>query len=139
MHTRDIYLKPSKYYISLCVVLLLGSIASIFYLNLKGWLTLLMLFLTFWYAMYVIKSYATNHALQKVCALGDGMWMLTTKQKSYIAHLCGDSTVTPFFCVLRLAIPGKRCRYTCVIFRDTQDAQTYRRLLVELYATKKIL
>lgn len=135
MQNIDIDLKPSRQFISLVSLVLIGSVVIIISLPLSGWCKSILMLGTLaygigalWFAG-LIKSPRSIIGLQ---LLAEGSCKLHYPLHTITAEIKKDSTVTTALCVLRFIVPGKRLWPTCVIFKDSLDREKYRQLLVWL-------
>lgn len=136
MLKKDIPLKLSKTYLVFVLFMAILSFYSIFLLPIAFLMQLGLCIFTTSYSLYLIFSMQNFKMLKP---LEENTWQLSTRKKSYIGYLCGDSTVTHFVCILRFKVAHSRFQQTCFVFRDSVPPNVYRRLLVELYAAGHLL
>ena len=135
MQNIDITLKPSKQFLIFISILLLGSFIVMASLPLSGWVKIVSgLVLAgygiklFWYDV-LLRGPKSIIRLNKQ---NDGSWRLYDRKGAFTGGLAGDSTVTGFLCVLRFRVQGCFFKRSCLIFRDSVGAGTYRKLLFRL-------
>lgn len=125
-----ILIKFSKLYLIGLSLIALLALSSIYFSKLNPLLFLIVVL----YGFYCAWSMRTFRSIQ---FLGENRWILYSKNHSYIGHVCGDSTVTSYICILRFKLSGHYFKKTCVILRDSVSKDEYRALLLELYACRK--
>jgi len=141
MQNIDIQLKPSKIAIFLILFLWVGSILAVMSLHMAIWITILLFFVISWYGAKIFFTHGLfigPKALRGLRQISDKDWLIIMNKNEYPAILMGDSTVTSKFCVLRFQIPGKKLKYSCLIFDDSLEFDMYRRLLLHLRCIKSI-
>jgi hypothetical protein len=128
-------LKPSKFYLLLQMAILIASGVIVLCLPVAMWLMTILLLVLSIYGAYMLWQFGFLLSPYSVISLRrhqDGSWLLQTNNKTYNAELRGDSTVTGFVSVLRFRLPKQSWPLSCIIFRDSLQADFYRRLLVVL-------
>lgn len=139
MQNTDIHLKPSKQFILLIILIVMGGLVIIFSLQCGYWVKALLIIFVLIYGLQIFKSfglYMGMNAIKGLRQIGDNNWLLLANQREIIGKLTGESTVTSQLCVLRFIIPGERSKLSCIIFKDSLDQEQYRRLLVWLRCNK---
>jgi len=68
--------------------------------------------------------------------LSNDAWSILDKKRIYAATLCGSSTVTKMICILRFKILDEKLKRSCILFRDSMEAEQYRQLLVSMRNNK---
>ncbi|MDR3477069.1 MAG: hypothetical protein P4M14_03470 [Gammaproteobacteria bacterium] len=134
MQKLDIKLKPSKFFIVLASLTLILTLVLIISLNLNRWARAFLLAVTMRYGISIIRNYGLltgGPAISKLTFDASG-WLLHDRLRTSSAELCPDSTITTWLCILRFQITGQKQKRTCLIFRDSLAADTYRQLLVQL-------
>lgn len=130
----NIDLKPSKQFIFLMIVVIVGSLGNIYYVPLSFTIKLLLTVFTLSYGGFIIWKYGLlthPHSIVKLVHDKQG-WQVREQRKFYPVKLSGDSTLTTHLCVLRFIIPNKRFKRSCVIFKDAVEQDQYRKLLIAL-------
>lgn len=141
MPNIDIQLKPSKTAILLSLILWLSSIIAVISLHIPYWIVWLLLFVLFLYGLQIFFRHGLligPKALRGLRHISGKHWQISMNQGDFMGILMGDSTVTLKFCVLRFQIPDKRFKYSCLLFHDSFEFDTYRRLLLRLRCFKSM-
>jgi hypothetical protein len=136
MQQSVITIKSSKQFILLKIGIFSGSLFCLINLPLQLAAKILLIIILIIYSLY---SFFKAPVLLSLNELSANVWQLVTSAGTFTGELYGDSTVTPWVCVLRFFIPEVRKKYTFIIFNDAMDKNSYRRLLVRLYAARKLL
>ncbi len=139
MQNIDIQLKPSKTAIFLSLFLWFGSVLAMMSLNMESWMKILLVFVSSLYGINLLFVHGLligPKALKGLRHIYGRHWQILMNQGECIAILMGDSTVTLKCCVLRFQIPGNKHRYSCLIFNDSLEFDSYRHLLLCLRCFK---
>lgn len=118
----------SKQFVLLHLVMLLGSLALIGYLSCAWEIKVLMMVVCVVYSAYILKY---QRQWQSIRHDKNGWW-LTSAGKECNIEIIGDSTVTAYVTVLRFIVEGRKFKQACVIFKDSMEADAYRKMVVRL-------
>lgn len=138
MHTHDYKFQPSTSYACLLALVSLGTLVVIAALQ---WPVLYKLLLFACVSMYVAKLYREvylrrgQHAITQLIHQPDGAWYVCTATQKLSAALLGDSTITPWVCVLRFKLDGVYWPRTCLVFRDALSVAAYKHLVMTVRMT----
>ena len=135
MQNIDIHLKPSILFVSLILMMTGISLIVICFLPIFLVVKIILLIITLGYGMPILQRDGFLRHSQSIIGLNlnkEGEWQLRSRSKEISAILLGESTVTPFVCVLRFALPHQRKKQSCVIFKDSVEKEVYRKLLSTL-------
>jgi len=135
MQKIDIDLKPSRQFISLIGLVLVGSVVIITLLPLSTWFKSILIMGTLAYGIWILWFAGLMKSTRSIIGLqllGEGSCKLHYPLHTVTAEIKRESTMTTVLCVLRFIVPGKRLRPSCVIFKDSLDQEEYRQLLVWL-------
>ncbi len=138
MRNHDYKFKPSLIYAGLLALVTLGSFVIIAALQLPLWVKCLLLL---WVAVYVsqlcwqVLLLRGDQAITQLNHQQDGSWYLITASQIRSAQLLGDSTVTPWVCVLRFKVDNAFWPRTCLVFRDAMSAKEYKHLMMTVRMT----
>jgi hypothetical protein len=141
MHKIDIEIKPSKRFILFLLINLLCCIAIVATLPMPFALKFFLGILVLAYGGHALWRQGWLLSRRSIIRLShdeDG-WQWHDRQTSWRGELCGDSTLTAFLGILRLKAHGARVKQSCLIFKDTLSAESYRRLLVTARTAKNSL
>ncbi len=141
MQNIDIRPKPSKTAILLSLMLWLSSTMAVISLHITSWVVILLVIALFIYSSKIFFRHGLligPKALRGLRHISGKHWQVLMNQGEFMAILTGDSTVTLRFCVLRFQIPGQKFKYSCLIFKDSFEFDTYRRLLLRLRCFKSL-
>ncbi len=135
MHNIDIKLQPSKQFIALLILLLMGSLLIVSFLPILTPIKIGLFIATLCYGGYIL--WRDGLLLHPKSLIGFSLdsnrnWLLYNKLEILSGELCGDSTITTLVCVLRFKVRGKRLKYSCVVFKDAVARGLYRKLLVKV-------
>ncbi len=130
MHNIDISLQNPKLLSFLFSIVFLISLLIITFLPI---VILWKIFLLFFCISYGSYSLILQHKKSITRIKRDGKnWIIEDEEKNYLAELCGSSTITRFFCVLRFKLTGQKFSRSIVIFKYTIPENKYRRLLIHM-------
>lgn len=135
MQSQEFRLKPSKRYVTILSVLLLATVTIIVCQPISLWIKAMLLLFVVPYGSWVMLRFGLLRSQRSILALkfeGEGRWVLQTPEGTVTAELSGDSTVTNLACVLRFKVPGEFWTQTCIVFRDSLDAERYQQLIAVL-------
>ena len=135
MRNIDVKLQPSKQFIALITLILIGSLLMIIYLPIMSGIKVLLLTVILCYGGYIFWRYGLLRHPKSLIGLRldlDCNWLLYNKSHTLQGELCGDSTLTTWVCALGFKVRGQRLKYSCVVFNDAVGQETYRRLLTEV-------
>lgn len=135
MRDLEFRLKPSRQYVILMMIALVISVIVAFSLPVNLWLHLAALVMAVSYIGYILWRFGLLRGRDTIISLRrahDGVWCLSTRDTEFSAVITGDSTITGLVSVLRFRVEGRFGRPSCVIFRDSLNAEQYRQLLVLL-------
>lgn len=121
-------LRRSNYFALLQSILLIGSLASVFYLLFSGLIKALLVFCLMSYFVWNLYS----HRQWKGIGQDQNGWYIERRAEKNYVNLAGDSTVTGFVTILRFKRQEKYFKESCLIFRDSLPADLYRQLIVRL-------
>ena len=132
MQNIDMLLKPSIFFISLILMMTGGSLVIIYFLPIFHLIKIFLSLITLEYGRRILWREGFLRHPQSILGLSlnkEGAWQLRSRSKEISAILLGESTVTPFVCVLRFALPHQRKKQSCVIFKDSVKKEVYRKFL----------
>lgn len=129
-------LKPSRFFLSLFIAVHLFSVMCLLLTTISiQWKILAILFLvTHGFIMWQRKiSLRDKNAIVTINYHRDGEWQLQNRRGVYAnAILCGDSVVTRWLIILNFKVVATRKIVSVIIFPDSVDTDTLRRLRVFL-------
>ncbi len=131
MQNIDIDLKPSRAANLLILILSLGSLLIVITLSVSWALKAVFVFLLF-YTVRDLWLRINSPVVQGLRLINREECQLRLKDKTLLAVLCGDSTVTNRMSVLRFKSLGRKKIYSCVIIKDSVPSRDYHALLVWL-------
>lgn len=115
-------------------VMLMGSAAGIFYLDLPWFMTLALLS---GLLAYVIRNGFIFNQWQRIGQDVHGGWYLKKGDQIFPLDPLGESTLTRTVSILRFKQPEKALKQTCLIFRDSMPHGAYRQFVVRMRYFKK--
>lgn len=91
-------------------------------------------FASYGYFLHNHFSLSVTKSITKVCCNYSGEWLLTNRKgKMLNVALRGDSIITSFMVVLNFyTLSPRKKRISVIVFNDSTDKQSFRRLLVWL-------
>ncbi len=140
MQKIDISLKPSRLFIYLLMVILVGCLLCIFSLSVAWSLKIILIISVLFYGAWIfwkeiyLMSAASMVGLQLLEE--ESCYLRYFSSNTIAAEIDGSSTVTALVCVLRFKVPDQRRKTACVVFKDSVDKEMYRKLMVWLRCSK---
>lgn len=135
MQKLDIKLQPSQQFKWFLILLTLSSILIIWFLSISIMLKLCLSFLSLAYGIYHYFRYGLLQHPHSIVGL-----KLARKEWSVLDHagyqsaiLCGSSTITRRICILRFKVSGKKLKQSCILFRDSVQADQYRKIRLAVF------
>jgi hypothetical protein len=135
MHSLDINLQPSKQFIVLILLVLLGTLAVVFSLPVSGWIKGLLMIAILYYGLSILWTTGFIKGPYSIKGLRlrlDGSGILYCSPQPPEGIITGESIVTTYVCVLCFTMLGKPNKRTCILFNDSLEKDVYRQLLVML-------
>jgi len=135
MQRIDIELKPSRIFLSLIGLVVVGSLGIAASLSIAWVFKIVIIISVLGYGTWILWVVGLMKGADSIVGLqllSDGSYNLRYPLCIIEAEMKGDSTVTNAVCVLRFRVPGKRLKVSCVVFKDSVDRELYRKLLVWL-------
>lgn len=126
-------IKPSKCYLVILILFIIGSLAVTASLPLALSLKSLLFIAVAVYGAQLIWRHGllkSRNAILNIEHRPGGVWMIETRTQRLEAALRGDSTVTHLASVLRFQLSGQRFPLSCTLFRDSLAPDVYRQLTV---------
>ncbi|TAK73040.1 MAG: hypothetical protein EPO11_09235 [Gammaproteobacteria bacterium] len=133
MHNPAFNFKPSRCYLSLLVLLVAGSLAIIWCLPFTLIIKLIGLIVVSCYGGWLFWQFGllrSPHAIVGMVHCQEDKWLVRTPKTTYLAELRGDSTLTRWVCLLRFQPSHRFWAASCLVFRDSLEADHYRQLLI---------
>jgi hypothetical protein len=137
MLTTDIKIRPSRLLTLLWLAMMCASVLCVAFLMISAALKMLLLVISFSYGLSILWQHCllkSKYSITRLRLTADG-WLIVTARQVWQGFVCGDSTLTYPFMVLRFKVRGRKRKLSCVICCDSQDQATYRQLLVLLRTT----
>ncbi len=135
MRKIDINLQPSRWFLMLITIVLLGSLIAVFCAQIPWLIKLFITLLTVFYGGWIIFNHGLlrhKKSLRRLTLTSDG-WSIWDKQRVYSAELCGSSTITKTVSILRFKILDERIKRSCILFHDSVAPNIYRKLIINLH------
>jgi hypothetical protein len=135
MQKIDIKINPSKQGFILLICLFFVSFVIIYSLSELGWAKIILAIITLVYGGSIFRRdilLKHPYSIVRLSKQKDDIWYLYNSKGHIEARLSGDSTVTTVCSILRFKVPNHFFKYSCLIFRDSINTETYRRLLLQL-------
>ncbi|MDR3491724.1 MAG: hypothetical protein P4M12_06735 [Gammaproteobacteria bacterium] len=133
----DMHIKPSKYYLSIMLLLFVVSLAIVISLSVTLWVKAALIAGVCLYLGFILWDQCLLNSALAVHGLSyDDGWFLHEKNSMIAASLCGSSTLTGFVSILRFAVENKKKKRSFLIFKDSISPGLYRQLLVQLRTLK---
>ena len=139
MPNTEIKIQPSRQFISLILVIVIGSISIICALGVGLLIKSFLLSMTIYYWHTIFYRYGILQHPQawiKLNLNADGSCLVHQQRQQYEAQLSGNSIITNFVCILRFTLSEQQKKHSCLIFRDAIQPDLYRRLLIQLRCMK---
>jgi ABC-type multidrug transport system permease subunit len=135
MQNIDIHFKPSKIAIILIIGVSFGGATAIANAHFS-WLTMIILYIVlFIYMSGVFYRHGLlrgQKAIKSLKYISGHHWGIEINQDYFVGKLRGDSTITLFLCVLRFEFSDNRFIKSYLLFYDSFEADSYRKLLLQL-------
>lgn len=127
MQDLDLAPKPSRLFLLLLGLLLTVTTVTIYLIDISPWLKVLL-----WLPAtgLVLQSGRGETCCFRRIVTNGREWTVTLCEETFSATLLGDSTVTSSVMILRWGIQHQRRKLSLVLFRDTLDRESWRRLSV---------
>jgi hypothetical protein len=141
MHKIDIELKPSKSFILFLLINLLCCLAIVATLPLAMGIKIFVEIVVLLYGGHLLWERGWllgRRSITRLCRDQDG-WQWHDRHSVWHGEIGNDSTLTGFLGILRLKPQGARRKHSCLIFKDTLSADSYRRLIVTVRTAKNSL
>lgn len=140
MNTLEISLnlRPSKQFLILMGVVIVGSLLICGYLPVLNLIKVSLMTAVFIYGGAQYWHYGLLKSRRSITELklNEAGWQLRDQSGVFSAELIGDSTVTTHVCILRFMQPNQRKKRSCIICKDAVNPDEFRRLLVALHNVK---
>ncbi len=138
MRRIDIRLNPSRFFILALTTTMLCCVVIALTLPLHIFFNILLAAAVLIYGGFLLRNWGLLLGKEMLTSVsyGDEGWTLADRENSWHGELCGESTLTPFLGILRFKLAGVRKKRVCLIFKDTLDADLFRRLLVTARTAK---
>ena len=132
----NINIQPSKQFIALVFVTLVGCFGVIMYIpifyGVKGLLGLFVLF----YGKRILEEYGFLRHPNSIVELrrdeAEGYQLVTRNKEVLLVELLGESTITTWMSVLCFKEKDKKTKLSCLVFKDSVLPGEYRALTVLL-------
>jgi hypothetical protein len=137
MLITDIKIRPSRLLSVLLVATLSASVFCIVSLMIAAAQKMLLLVIIFSYGWFILQRHCllkSRHSISRLHLTPNG-WLIETPARVWQGEVCGDSTLTYPFMVLRFKVRGRKRKLSCMICSDSLNQTTYRQLLVLLRTT----
>jgi hypothetical protein len=138
MHKIDINLSPSKQFIFLIILALMGSLFTVFTLPVGGLIKGILITTILSYGFYILYFYGFlrhSNSIVRIFGSHDSEWNIMDRSGTNVAELCGSSTVTTCCAILRFKVSDRKMKRSCVVFPDSVPEGFYRKLLVSIKST----
>lgn len=133
MLAHEFNLQPSRYFLSIFILIFALTILVMWMLTLPLWMKLIGVSAVTLYGHHIYRRYVVLNTPDAVTHIRyqAGDWQIVTSKGLQKVDLCGDSVLTNVVSILRFK--GSEKQYgTCIVFRDSLELSSYRELLLVL-------
>ena len=135
MSIIEIIPKPSRLFLIISFVVHILAILAICLSNvgviLKIFLVSLILLNCYYLCYYMGLQHSSNIIVK--CLKCNGEWILfDCCRKEHLAQLLNDTLITPFLIILNFRLLSNNYKKSLVLFKDSLDKDTFRKLQVSL-------